>query len=99
MPRTKISDLVFMPLYFHLTPASAAVHAGAVCMIKCEVRTFMQTDTACAVGCTHLLCARYSIKILISDYCSVYTNSSTDLTTILVPVGAVKSNQISGNSS
>ena len=59
----------------------------------------MQTDTACAVGCTHLLCAHYSIRILISDYCSIYANNSTVLTTILVPVGAVKSNQISGNSS
>ena len=75
------------------------MHAGAVCMIKYEARVFMHTDTACAVGCTHLLCAHYSIRILISDYCSVYTNSSTDLTTILVPVGAVKSNLISGNSS
>ena len=32
-----------------LTPASVAVYAMAVCMIKCEVRTFMQMDSAYTV--------------------------------------------------
>ena len=34
---------------FNLTPASVEVHAMAVCMVKCEERTFMQTDSACTV--------------------------------------------------
>ena len=31
--------------FFILTPASVAIYKMAVCMIKCEVRAFMQTDS------------------------------------------------------
>ena len=48
--------MLFLSLaFFHLTPSSVAFHVGAVCMIKCEVRTFMQMDTAWNVGWNFLL--------------------------------------------
>ena len=66
-----------------LTPPSAALYVMAGCMIKCEARTFMQTDSAYSVGLHGFVMWFHSMKpqntIVMAMRAQLISNPNTSL--------------------